>query len=66
MALRNYGEPNFLLRHIRKDVSYALRLAEEFDVPLMTANAAREVYRLAGKLGYDDADFSTVYEALRT
>ena len=29
MASHNYGEPGFLLRHIRKDISYALRLAEE-------------------------------------
>ena len=65
MASHSYGEPNFLLRHIRKDVSYALRLAEEFDAPLMTAQAAREVYRTAGKLGYDDTDFSAVFEALR-
>jgi 3-hydroxyisobutyrate dehydrogenase len=64
MASRSYGEPNFLLRHIRKDVAYAIRLAEELDVPLMTANAAREVYRMAGKLGYDDAEFSAVFEAL--
>lgn len=64
MASRNYGEPSFLLRHIRKDVTYALRLAEEFDIPLMTASAAREVYRMAGKLGYDDAEFSAVFEAL--
>ena len=66
MASGNYGEPTFLLRHIRKDVTYALRLAEEFDVPLTTANAARELYRLAGRLGYDDADFSQVFEAMRT
>jgi 3-hydroxyisobutyrate dehydrogenase len=65
MASHNYGEPSFLLRHIRKDVSYALRLGEEFDVPLMTANAAREVYRIAGRLGYDDAEFAAVFEALR-
>ena len=64
MASRDYGEPSFLLRHIRKDVSYALRLAEELNVPLMTANAAREVYRTAGKLGYDDAEFAAVFEAL--
>jgi len=64
MSAREYGEPNFLLRHIRKDVTYALRLAEEFDVPLLTANAAREVYRMAGKLGYDDAEFTAVFEAL--
>lgn len=64
MASRNYGEPSFLLRHIRKDATYALRLAEELDVPLMTAYAAREVYRMAGKLGYEDAEFSAVFEAL--
>ena len=64
MASRNYGEPSFLLRHIRKDVTYALRLAEELDAPLTTGNAARELYRIAGKLGYDDADFAAVFEAL--
>jgi 3-hydroxyisobutyrate dehydrogenase len=64
MATRNYGEPSFLLRHIRKDVTYALRLAEEVDAPLTTANAAREVYRMAGELGYDDAEFAAVFEAL--
>jgi 3-hydroxyisobutyrate dehydrogenase-like beta-hydroxyacid dehydrogenase len=64
MAARNYGEPSFLLRHIRKDVTYALRLAEELDAPLTTGSAARELYRLAGRLGYDDADFAAVFEAL--
>lgn len=64
MATRHYGEPSFLLRHIRKDVTYALRLAEELDSPLTTANAARELYRIAGRLGYDDADFAAVFEAL--
>jgi 3-hydroxyisobutyrate dehydrogenase-like beta-hydroxyacid dehydrogenase len=64
MAARNYGESSFLLRHIRKDVTYALRLAEEVDAPLTTANAARELYRIAGKLGYDDAEFAAVFEAL--
>ena len=64
MAARNYGEPSFLLRHIRKDVTYALRLAEELDAPLTTANAARELYRIAGRLGYDQADMAAVFEAL--
>ena len=66
MAARNYGEPNFLLRHIRKDVTYALRLAEAVDASLTTGNAAREVYRMAGKLGYDDAEFAAVFEALHS
>ncbi|RPJ29345.1 MAG: NAD(P)-dependent oxidoreductase [Chloroflexi bacterium] len=64
MASRNYGEPGFSLRLMRKDVAYALHLAEELDIPLMTANAAREVYRIAGKLGYDDAGVATVFEVL--
>lgn len=64
MASRNYGEPNFLLRHIRKDVTYALRLAEEVDAPLTTASAAREAYRMAGKLGYDNSEFAAIFEAL--
>jgi 3-hydroxyisobutyrate dehydrogenase-like beta-hydroxyacid dehydrogenase len=64
MASRNYGEPNFLLRHIRKDVTYALRLAEEVDAPLTTANAAREAYRMAGKRGYDNSEFAAIFEAL--
>ena len=64
MAARSYGEPNFLLRHIRKDITYALRLAEAVDAPLTTANAARELYRMAGRLGYDDAEFAAVFEAL--
>jgi 3-hydroxyisobutyrate dehydrogenase len=64
MAARNYGEPSFLLRHIRKDVTYALRLAEELDAPATTGSAARELYRIAGRLGYDDADMGAVFEAL--
>jgi 3-hydroxyisobutyrate dehydrogenase len=65
MAARNYGEPNFLLRHIRKDVTYAIRLADEVDAPLTTGHAAREMYRMAGKLGYDNAEFAAVFEALQ-
>jgi 3-hydroxyisobutyrate dehydrogenase len=64
MATRNYGEPSFLLRHIRKDVTYALRLAEELDAPSTTGSAARELYRIAGRLGYNDADMAAVFEAL--
>ena len=64
MAARNYGEPNFLLQHIRKDVTYALRLAEEVDAPLTTGDAARELYQIAGRLGYDDDEFAAVFEAL--
>lgn len=67
MASRDLsGKPNFLLRHMRKDVSYALRLAEHLDVPFLTAHAAREEYRMAGRLGYDDSDCPAVFLALHS
>ena len=64
MAARSYSEPSFLLRHMRKDVTYAIRLAEDVDAPLTTASAAREIYRMAGKLGYDETEVAAVFEAL--
>lgn len=63
MAARDYGEPGFTLQLMRKDVTYALRLAEELDAPLATANAAHEAYRKAGTLGYDPAGIAAVFEA---
>jgi 3-hydroxyisobutyrate dehydrogenase len=63
MASRSYGEPGFTLQLMRKDVTYALRLAEELDAPLGTADAAHEAYRNAGMLGYDHAGIAAVFEA---
>jgi 3-hydroxyisobutyrate dehydrogenase len=64
MAHREYS-PLFALRGIHKDLTYALRLADELKASLPTGATAREVYRLAGNLGFDDADFSAVIEVLR-
>ena len=35
------------------------------DLPLITASAEREVFRIAGKIGSYDAEFAAVLEALR-
>jgi 3-hydroxyisobutyrate dehydrogenase-like beta-hydroxyacid dehydrogenase len=50
---------------LHKDLTYALRLADELNTPMPALATAREVYRLAGNLGLDEADFSAVIEALR-
>lgn len=65
MLKQGYDNPAFLLQHMRKDVSYALRLASEVGAALPTAAVAREIYQLAGNLGYDGKEFSAVFEVLR-
>ena len=64
MVHRQYT-PHFALRWLHKDLTYALRLADEVNTPMPSLATAREVYRLAGNLGLDEADFSAVIEALR-
>ncbi|MBK9942023.1 MAG: NAD(P)-dependent oxidoreductase [Kouleothrix sp.] len=65
MAAHSYADTNFALRWMHKDATYALRAADEYGVPMPTVAAARELYRLARNLGYDDDDFAAVIEALR-
>lgn len=64
MVQRQYT-PQFALRWLHKDLTYALRLADEVNAPMPTLATAREVYRLAGNLGLDEKDFSAVIEVLR-
>jgi 3-hydroxyisobutyrate dehydrogenase len=64
MLARDYEDTHFALRWMQKDAAYALRAAEEFGVPLFTVATAREVFQLAQNLGFADADFSAVIEAI--
>ena len=64
MAAHHYGETQFALHTIRKDVLYALSLADELGASLATGSAALGVYRIAEELGYDDAEFAAVFEAV--
>jgi 3-hydroxyisobutyrate dehydrogenase len=65
IAARDYADTQFALRWMHKDVTYAMRAADEFDVPMPTLAAARELYRVARNLGLDEQDFAAVAEALR-
>ncbi len=65
MAARDYANTQFALRWMHKDLTYAMRLADEQGVAMPTVAAAREVYRVARNLGLDEADFAGVIEAIR-
>ena len=65
MAAGDYGDPQFTLRWMRKDAGYALRMADDFGVPMPTLASAHEVYQSARNLGLDEADFAAVAEVLR-
>lgn len=65
MRQRTYDKPDFFLQHMRKDVSYALRLAGEVGAALPAAAATREVYQLAGNQGHDREEFAAVFEVLQ-
>ncbi len=64
MVRRQY-QSLFALRWLHKDLTYALRFADELNLPMPALATAREIYRLAGNLGLNDADFSAVIEVLR-
>jgi 3-hydroxyisobutyrate dehydrogenase len=64
MAAHDYT-PNFLLRLMAKDLSYAQREADARDVELTTVAAANEVFHRAIEAGYGDKDFSAIVEPLR-
>jgi 3-hydroxyisobutyrate dehydrogenase len=55
--------PNFMLRWMAKDLSYALAEASAKDISLQTAAAALAVFQRAISEGYGDEDFSSVAKA---
>jgi len=55
--------PNFMLRWMAKDMSYALAEAAAKDISLQTAAAALAVFQRAISEGYGDEDFSSVTKA---
>lgn len=66
MVARSYADTNFALKWMHKDMTYALRAADELGVPMPTLASARELYRMARAAGHDDEDFASVIEALRS
>jgi 3-hydroxyisobutyrate dehydrogenase len=64
MTARDYT-PNFLLKLMAKDLSYALGEGRRHGVSLFTAASALDLYQQAIAGGHGDEDFSVVVEPLR-
>jgi len=62
----DHTDTHFALRWMRKDVSYALQLAEELGVAMPTAAITRELLQMAMQRGFADQDFSALIELART
>jgi 3-hydroxyisobutyrate dehydrogenase-like beta-hydroxyacid dehydrogenase len=57
----DYGDPDFSLRWIQKDLHLAAVSGYEAGVALPLVNVAKEMYRLAMRQGLADRDFSAIY-----
>lgn len=57
--------PNFELRLMAKDLSYAAQEGDQHHVKLQTAAAALSVFKDAIAAGYGEKDFSSVIEAMQ-
>jgi len=57
--------PNFLLRLVTKDLSYAIKEAVKLSIELPTALAARDEFQKAINAGHGDKDLAAVVEPLR-
>jgi 3-hydroxyisobutyrate dehydrogenase len=62
---RDYEDVHFTIRWMYKDLTYALRAADELGVPAPLVAAAREVYKLALQLGLGDLDIAAISEVIR-
>ncbi len=62
---RDYEDVHFSIRWMHKDLTYALRAADELGVPAPLIAAAREVYKMAIQLGLGDLDIAAVSDVIR-
>ena len=62
---RDYEDVHFAIRWMYKDLTYALRAADELGVPTPLIAAAREVYKMAMQLGLGDLDIAAISEVTR-
>ncbi len=65
MIDRDHTDQHFALRWMHKDMTYALRAADQIGVALPTIAVARELYRLAMQAGMADLDSGAVAEVMR-
>ena len=57
----NYGQADFALRWLQKDLHLAAVSAYETGVAMPLTNVAKEIYRLAIRDGHGDEDISAIY-----
>ena len=62
---RDYEDIHFTIKWMYKDLTYALRAADELGVPAPLVAAAREVYKMAIQLGLGEMDIAAVSEVIR-
>ena len=65
VVARDHTDTHFALRWMHKDLTYALRAADDLGVPLPTAALTHELLRMAMQKGWADQDFAVVAEVLR-
>jgi 3-hydroxyisobutyrate dehydrogenase len=56
---------NFSVNLMAKDLTYAIEEASRLSIPLRTAQAGREVFRVAGASGFGEQDIASVVEPFR-
>lgn len=66
IAKRDHSDTHFALRWMHKDVTYALRMADELGVAVPTAAITRELLRMAIQRGLGDQDLSALTEVMRS
>jgi 3-hydroxyisobutyrate dehydrogenase len=62
---RDYEDVHFTIKWMYKDLTYALRAADELGVPAPLIAAAREVYKMAIQAGLGDLDIAAISEVIR-
>lgn len=63
---RDYADAHFATRWMHKDLTYALRAADEFGASLPTIAGVRELFGLAMEKGLSDLDWSSEAEVVRS
>ena len=62
---REHAQVGFALRWMHKDLTYALRAADQFGAPLPTVAVVHELFRMAMQQGLADHDWAAATEVVR-
>ncbi len=65
MLSGNYANANFPTKHLLKDTNFFLREAESIQLNVSSLEGVRAVLEKAQQLGLTDADYSSLFEAIK-